>query len=667
MTKKQVTQRIQKLRREIDHHRYLYHVLDKPEISDAALDSLKKELADMERQYPDLITPDSPTQRVGGKPLDAFRKVQHSSRMLSLNDAFSATDLQDWQERLQRLDPQLHWTYFVEPKIDGLAMCLTYENGLLSLAATRGDGTIGEDVTQNIRTIQSVPLRLREIPQLAKAKARRVEVRGEVYLSKKDFSKINEERAVAGEPLYQNPRNTAAGSIRQLNPQVAAQRDLCFLAYALPTDLGQRTHAEEHDLLKQMGFRVDADCQPCANLAEVMRHFQRIGKKREKLSYQIDGAVVAVNERKIFERLGVVGKAPRGAIALKFPAEQATTIVEDIQVQVGRTGALTPVAHLRPVSVAGTTVKRATLHNIDEIKRLSVKIGDTVIIEKAGDIIPDIVQVLTKLRTGKEREFTMPRQCPVCGSRVVRRDGEVAYYCTNEHCLAQQQERLYHFVSKKALDIRGLGPKIIDQLVAAGLVSTAADIFDLTMADLQPLERFAELSAQNLIAAIARAREVTLARFIYALGIRHVGEQTALALAEEFGSIERLRAAKLTELEKMHDVGGVVAQSIVEYFVSEANKKLLNELVARLAIKNPAKKRSTKLAGQSFVFTGSLASMTREDAKEKVRQNGGVALSSVTKNLTYLVAGENPGSKLAKAQKLGIKIISEQEFLRLIA
>ncbi|MBI2411529.1 MAG: NAD-dependent DNA ligase LigA [Candidatus Kerfeldbacteria bacterium] len=666
MTKHEAKQRIDKLKKEIEHHRYLYHVLDKAEISDAALDSLKNELVQLEEQFPELVTSDSPTQRVGGEALSTFAKVEHQTPMLSLNDAFSEEDLQAWVERLQRLDPAAaaKLDFFVETKIDGLAMSLIYENGVLTIGATRGNGRVGEDVTHNIRTIESVPLRLRPIP--GRPLPARVEVRGEVYLTKKMFAQINAQRKKNDEPLYMNPRNTAAGSIRQLDPKMAAERDLQFLAYALPTDFGQKTHKEEHELLQILGFRTDPDDRFCTSLKEVIQFYHAIAKKREKLSCQIDGIVVQVNSNALFQRFGMVGKAPRGAIAVKFPAEQATTVVEDIQVQIGRTGALTPVAHLRPVQVAGSTVSRATLHNIDEIHRLGLKIGDTVIVEKAGDIIPDIVQVLPNLRTGRERTFRMPKTCPVCGSQTTRKASEVAYYCTNSACFGQQKERFYHVVSKKAFDIDGLGPKIIDQLLETQLMSTPADIFTLKEEELLQLEGFAEKSAQNLVNAIQVARHISLARFIFALGIRHVGEQTAVMLAECFGSFKKLQQATREELEAIHDVGPAAAESLRAYFADTANQQFLEQLLPLITITAPKKIRNSKLAGKSFLFTGSLQSMTREDAKNRVRELGGTVISTVSKQLDYLVVGDEAGSKLEKAKKLGITTLTEKVFLHMI-
>ncbi|PIW36452.1 MAG: NAD-dependent DNA ligase LigA [Candidatus Kerfeldbacteria bacterium CG15_BIG_FIL_POST_REV_8_21_14_020_45_12] len=664
MKKSEAKIRIDKLKKEINHHRYLYHVLDRQEISEAALDSLKDELFKLEDQFPEFVTADSPTQRVAGEPSSQFSKVKHSQRMLSLNDAFSSEDVFGWLERLKRVDPNAAYDFFAETKMDGLALSLVYLNGVLETGATRGNGEVGEDVTVNVRTIESVPLQLAS-EGLSKQVAR-IEVRGEVYLSKTDFNKINLEREKAGEPAYMNPRNTAAGTLRQLDPKLVAARNLRFMAYALPTNLGQETHAEEHQLLKELGFATDPLAVTCQKVDEVFDFFEATGKQRDNLDYQIDGIVVQVNSTALFQRLGVVGKAPRAAIAMKFPAEQATSIVEDIQIQVGRTGVLTPVAHLRPVRVAGTIVQRATLHNVDEIKRLGLKIGDTVIVEKAGDIIPDIVEVMVNLRTGKERPFKMPKTCPVCAEPTSRQDGEVAFYCTNNDCLAKQREQFYHFVSKKGLDVDGLGPRIIDQLMDADLITTPADLFKLTKEDVLPLEGFAELAAENLIESLNKARVVPLARFIFALGIRHVGEQTALDLAKQFGSVEKLQQATPEQIETIHDLGPAAASSLTKYFSDAARQKYFNELIAQLQIQKPQQGASNKLNGKSYLFTGTLASMTRDDAKALVRDNGGQVLSAVSKNLDYLVTGDAPGSKVEKAMHLGVKILTEKEFLGML-
>lgn len=664
MTKAQAKKRIEKLCREIDHHRYQYHVLNTQEISDAALDSLKDELSKLEQDFPELITPDSPTQRVAGEPLAGFVKVAHKSRMLSLNDAFNRADLDDWLKRLHRVDPDATFDFFAEPKIDGLALSLVYQDGSLMTAATRGDGRVGEDVTMNIRTIESVPLTLRT-PKRVSVKGR-VEVRGEVYMTDAVFDRINAERAAAGEELYRNPRNTAAGSIRQLDPSLVAARELRFLAYALPTDLGQDTHAEEHALLSELGFATDELAQECADVEAIMDYYESLMKKRDRLDHMIDGMVVVVNSNRQFDRFGVVGKAPRGAIAMKFPAEQATTVVEDIVVQVGRTGALTPVAHLRPVEVAGSIVQRATLHNSDEIDRLGVQIGDTVVIEKAGDIIPDIVQVLTDMRDGKEKPFQMPRKCPVCTAPVVKHADLVAHYCDNPDCDAKKREGFYHFVSKKALNIDGLGPKIIDQLLDEGLVKTPADLFDLTAEQLAPLERFAQTAASNVVQSVTAARRVDLYRLIYALGIRHVGEQTAVMLADTFGSFKKFRAATQEQLEKIHDVGPAATHTIINYFADKKNAAFIDALVEHLTITNPKKRGSGTLDGKTFLFTGTLEKMTRDNAKALVREHGGLVATSVTKKLNYLVVGGKPGSKVTKAEKLGVRVLTEKAFFEML-
>jgi len=666
MTKQDAKQRIEKLRTEINHNRYLYHVLDKPRVSDAVDDSLKHELFLLEQQHPDLMTQDSPTQRVGGEPLPAFKKVPHQVRMLSLNDAFSFDEVKDWFERAERyLGKKIEPDFFAEVKADGLAVSLEYEDGLFARGSTRGDGQIGEDVTENLKTIDAIPLRLET--EVKRAQTGRVEVRGEVYMKKKDFEALNREQGTRGNQIFANPRNAAAGSIRQLDPKIAAQRKLSFIVWDIITDLGQTTHAEVHVLAAELGFPVARVNERCRSLDSLKRYYDSIDKKRDKLPFNIDGTVIIFNDIATYKKLGVVGKAPRGAVAWKFAAEQATTRVLDIIIQVGRTGALTPVAVLEPVAVAGTTVGRATLHNEDEIKRLDIRIGDTVIIQKAGDIIPDVVEVLSRLRTGKERVFKMPAKCPVCGQETARREGEVAHYCVNKDCPAKHREGLYHFVSKKAFNIDGLGPKILDQLLDVGLIKDAADIFTLKQEALQELPRFDVKSAENIIKAVAAARAVSLARFIYSLGIRHVGEETAVALAGYFGSLEKVRQSSLEELHRIPDVGDKVAESIIAYFKDNKNLKLVERLQKNgVQVQSAKRASSNKLGGQSFVFTGSLDTMSRDEAKEKARLHGGEVASSVSKNTDFVVAGVEAGSKLDKAEKLGVKVLSEEEFLKLL-
>jgi len=675
MTKAEAKKRIAKLRKVINEHNYRYHVLDQPEISDAAFDSLKHELYKLEQRFPDLIAPDSPTQRVSGQALDKFVKVRHKKRMLSLEDVFYQEEFAAWQKRIQKLVPNQKLDYFAELKIDGFAIALVYQNGLFVQGSTRGDGKVGEDVTRNLKTIPSIPLKLeirQKLPWPAiEGKVRallergRIEVRGEVYMTKKAFEKVNRQREKKGSPIYANPRNTAAGSIRQLDPKIAADRQLDFLAYDLATDFGQKTHQVEHQIAQALGFRVDQG-QYCSNLNEVIKFWQKISRTRAKLPYQIDGVVVSVNSNQVFKKLGVVGKAPRGAIAFKFPAKEATTVVKDIVIQVGRTGALTPVAKLKPVRIGGTLVTRATLHNEDEVKRLGVRIGDTVIVQRAGDVIPDVVKVIEKLRTGREKKFRMPKRCPVCGSPVVRPKGEAVHRCTNQKCGAQQRKRLIHFVSKKGFDIEGLGPKIVEQLMDEGLVSNPADIFSLKQGDLVPLERFAEKSAVNLTEAIERSKQIPLARFIYALGIRHVGEETAIDLAQHFGNLDKLKQASLEELARIQDIGQIVAQSVYQWFNDRSNLGLISKLIKSGVRVSQVKVVQRKLAGLTFVLTGQLDKFTREQAQTRIRQLGGDISSSVSKETDFVVVGQDPGSKYDRAKKLGVKIVKEKEFLRMI-
>ncbi|MEK7188925.1 MAG: NAD-dependent DNA ligase LigA [Patescibacteria group bacterium] len=681
MTKQEAKERIKKLRDEINHHRYLYHVQDRSEISDSANDSLKHELDELEREFPDLVTKDSPTQRVGGEPLPEFKKVQHEARMLSLNDAFASDEIEEWVGRLDRhMGRPVAREFFAEVKADGLAVSLEYEDGAFVRGSTRGDGTVGEEVTENLKTIDAIPLKLEQhdvktfdggSPTRASGAVKRaqkghVEIRGEVYMKKKDFLALNKRQKKSEGKLYANPRNVAAGSIRQLDPKIAASRRLSFLAWDVVTDVGQETHAEAHAIAESLGFPVARANEYCNSIKALEAYYQRIDKKRDALDFNIDGIVLMLNDIKAYKKLGVVGKAPRGAIAWKFSAEQATTKVRDIIIQVGRTGALTPVAVLEPVHVAGTTVSRATLHNEDEIERLGIKIGDTVIIQKAGDIIPDVVRVLERLRTGKEKAFSMPKKCPVCGGEAMRKQGEAAHVCTNRECPARHREGLYHFVSKKAFNIDGLGPKILDQLLDVGLIKDAADLFALKQGELQELERFDVKSSQNVTKAIDAAREVDLGRFIYALGIRHVGEETAQALALHFGSLEAVMRATEEALAEVPDVGSVVTKSIAEYFKDDAHRELIERIIKNGVTVKTVKLVSKKLAGKTFVLTGTLDSLTRDEGKQKIRLLGGDVSSSVSKETDYVVLGENPGSKLDKAEKLGIKTIDEQAFLKML-
>jgi len=676
VVKNEIKNRIEKLRKTINHHRYLYHVLDRQEISDEALDSLKKELFDLELQFPELVTPDSPTQRVGGEPLKEFKKVGHidnegrGARMNSLNDAFSEEDLKEWLERLKKVIGESIGDFYCDPKMDGLAIELMYDEGILTRASTRGDGSIGEDVTNNIKTVEAIPLKLESDKEIF---PKRLVVRGEVFLAKGEFERINREQKKKGEKIYANPRNIAAGSVRQLNPKITAKRKLSFYAYGVPgsgDDYLKKypTHAREYELLRLWGIPTNPEGTVCRNIGEILSFYEKIKNKREKLPYEIDGIVVSANNSHLFQKAGVVGKAPRGGIAFKFTPTEAETIVEDIIVQVGRTGTLTPVAVLRPVNVGGVVVSRATLHNLDEIKRLDVKVGDTVIVGRAGDVIPDIRQVIKEMRTGKEKEFKMPRKCPICESPIEQVKGQVAFKCVNKNCPAIRREAIYHFVSRNAFDIDGIGPKIVDQLMEVGLIRDSADLFFLKKDDLLNLERFAEKSAQNTVEAIQSKKEVALDKFIYSLGIEHVGEETAFVLARRFKKLSSIKNAGLDELESIEDVGPVVARSIYDWFQKSYNLKLLekfNKAGVRV-LEEKTTKKSIKLANKKFVLTGSLKSMSRDDTKEKIRELGGDVSSSVSKETDYVVAGLEPGSKYDRAKKLGVKIISENEFLNLI-
>ena len=675
---KDVETRIKKLRKAIDHYRYLYHVENRQEISDEALDSLKDELSKLEQQYPELITLDSPTQRVEGKPLKEFKKVAHKVQQWSFNDAFTEEDIQDFDTRVKRFlqlghpmpkfgtpGSKFSPTYTCELKIDGLKIVLEYEKGLLKTAVTRGDGKVGEDVTANIKTIESVPLRLKKDIDVI--------VEGEVWMSKKNFEKLNKEQTKKQEKIFANPRNVAAGTLRQLDPRIVAERKLdCFVYDIAKLETGVPSNQfDELKLLQELGFKVNKNFKHCKNIDEVISFWKEWGKKKEKQDYWIDGVVVKVNERNLQESLGYTGKAPRFGIAFKFPAEQVTTIVEDIVLQVGRTGVLTPVAHLRPVSVAGSVVSRATLHNEDEIKRLDVRIGDTVILQKAGDVIPQVVSVLKEMRTGNEKVFKYPKKVKACGGdgSIEKIPGQVAYRCVNKNSYEQQKRKFYHFVSKKAYDIDGLGPSIIDVLLEENLVSSYDDIFSLKKGDLLSLPRFAEKSVNNLLEAIEKAREIELARFLVGLSIDQVGEETTIDLAKHFGSLEKIQKASLEELESVYGIGDVVAKSVYEWFRDEQNRELLERLLGQVKIKNVGGRTAhkKKLEGKKFVLTGTMEGMSRDEAKEKIRSLGGDISSAVSKAVDYVVAGENPGSKYDKAVELGVKILNEQDFVKLIS
>jgi DNA ligase (NAD+) len=683
----EIKQRIQKLRQAIDKYRYEYHVLDQSSISPEALDSLKKELLELEEQYPELITPDSPTQRVAGEPIDKFKKINHKVEQWSFNDAFTEEDMLKFDERVKKFVKQSlpqekldDIEYTCELKIDGLKVVLEYEDGYLKTAATRGDGKVGEDVTVNVRTIESVPLKLNEEINII--------VEGECFLPKSQFERLNKIQQEKGEEIYANPRNFAAGTLRQLDPKIVAERALDTFIYDValipPTSLSKvgrnqqnmpglpQTQEEELKFLQKLGFKVNKHFKFCKNIDEVINFWKEWSHQKDKQDYLIDGVVVKVNERRYQEVLGFTGKAPRFGIAFKFPAEQVTTVVEDIVLQVGRTGVLTPVAHLKPVSVAGSTVSRATLHNEDEINRLDVRIGDTVILQKAGDVIPDIVRVLTEMRSGKEKKFVWPKRVVDCGGdgSIERIAGQAAWRCKDKNSFVQKKRKLYHFVSKQAFDIEHLGPKVIDALLEAELVSTYDDIFTLKKGDLLALPRFAEKSVENLLASIDKSRQVTLARFIVSLSIPQVGEETALLLAKNFQfSISNFQKSKKEDLEKIEGVGPIVAKSIVDWFKDKENQKLLSKLLKQIKIENSSSQLpapSSKFSDKTFVLTGTLNSMTRDEAKEKIRALGGNVSNSVSKETDYVVAGENPGSKYDEALKLEVVVIDEAEFEKML-
>ena len=656
--------RIEKLKELINEYRYHYHVLDESIMSEAAADSLKHELSQLEEQYPEFITPDSPTQRVAGKPLDKFQKVTHASRMISLADVFSESEIRDWVARNYKLvDRGTEFTFFTDIKMDGLAMSLHYENGIFQQAVTRGDGLVGEDVTMNVKTIQNIPLKLNldNPPE-------HLEVRGEVIIFKQDFEKLNQMQAKLGEKPFANPRNLAAGTIRQLDPRIAASRPLRFMAYDLVTpDLP--THQEAYEFLRQIGFQTSGQDHTYSHLNEVFAEIEHLGQVRGDFLFNTDGMVIKINDRKIYSELGIVGKTPRAAVAFKYPAEESTSKVRDIVISIGRTGAATPVAILDPVEIAGSTVRHATLHNSDEIEKLDIRIGDTVIIYKAGDIIPKIKEVLFTLRPENTEPFdyekALKNQYPEL--EFERPDGEVVYRVKGQDSDFILRRNLEYFASKQALNIEGLGEKNVNLLVDAGLLKSLVDLYRLQKSDLIKLERFGELSATKLINAIEGTKQAPLAKFITALGIRHVGAQTAVALADAFQSLEALRDATEEELLKIPDIGLTVSESILAYFADEDNLKQLDDFAAFGVCPVYVNHDNAPLKGQSFVVTGTLTDMGREEAEDLLREKGATVTSSVTKNTTALIAGAKPGaSKVTKAEKLGIKIISEAEFRELI-
>ena len=663
----EVLERIKKLREEINYHNYRYYVLDSPVISDEEYDALMHELKELEERYPETITPDSPTQRIGAPPSEKFRTVPHHVPMLSLDDAFTPEEIREFDTRVKKflgIDHEIEYT--LEPKMDGLAVELVYEKGVFVLGSTRGDGYNGEDVTNNLRTIPSIPLKLlsmhEPVPDL-------LETRGEVYMEKEAFKRLNEEREKQGLPTFANPRNAAAGSLRQLDPKVTASRPLNIFCYGIGRVEGRsfKTQWEILQTLKRWGLRVNPLIKRITGIEKAIKYHEYLASIRQELNYEIDGMVIKVNNVELQNRLGTKARSPRWAIAYKFEAAQSVTRIIDIILSVGRTGAVTPVAIMEPVRVGGVTIRRATLHNEDEIRRKDIRIGDWVIVRRAGDVIPEVVKPLKERRTGKERPFVMPKYCPVCGSPLVKKPGEAIYRCPNPECFPRLAKKIAHFVSKPAMDIEGLGPKVVEQLITAGIIRDIPDLYKIRKEDLLSLEGFAEKSAQNLLEAIERSKNTTLPRFIFALGIRHVGEVTAQVLAKHFKSLERLMNATVDELEAIPGIGPEVAKSIYQWFQDKKNQELIRSLLeAGITVEPMEAEKRLPLEGKSFVFTGGLKSMKRSEAKKLVMSLGGEVQSTVGKNTDFVVVGENPGSKLKKARQLGIKTIGEDEFLEMV-
>ena len=666
VNKAQAKQRLAQLKQQLESYWHEYYVLDAPSVDDAVYDALNREYRQLEAEYPDLAS-DALMKHVGGKALEKFAKIPHGKRMLSLQDVFSMEEVVAWEKRVHKLLGTSDVSYYGELKLDGLAMRLVYKGGKFVQAVTRGDGEVGEDVTHTVRTIKNIPMQLVQSPKVPDSVYDEFEVRGEVVFPKAAFAKLNAEREATGQPLFANPRNAGAGTIRQLDPSVAASRGLEFIAYGIEMDIPELvTHGDEHALARELGFTVEPHDKELGTIAEIEAYIERWAERRTTLACGTDGIVITVQNNADMARLGVVGKAPRGAVAYKYPAEQATTILEDIRVSIGRTGAVTPYAVLKPVLVAGSTVARATLHNEDEIKRKELLIGDTVIIQKAGDIIPEVVGPIKNLRTGKEKPFVMPSE--IDGVKVVRSEGEAVARLADLHAGEVRWQQLIHFVSKAAFNIDGLGEKILAQLMEAGLVESPADIFTLTKDDLLGLERFGETSADNLIGSIAERKRIGLARFVYALGIRHVGAKTARDIAQQVRSLEAFLKLTEDQLARIDGVGDVVARSLADWLKNSKNQHLVDSLLkAGVKVLDESAPVGVRFANTAWVLTGTLESMTRDEAGEKIMALGGKVSSSVSAKTTYVLAGAEAGSKLTKAEKLGVQVLSEAEFLKMIA
>ncbi len=667
---KAAVDRAKELRDLLAEYSYAYHVNDEPIVSDAVYDSLFAELKKIEAEHPELITPDSPTQRVGSALKQGFQKVQHQSRMLSLNDVFDRDEVEAWVKRMEKLLPGATHEFFADIKMDGLACSLIYQDGLFVQAVTRGDSYVGEDVTNNVRTIANVPLRLRSAKGYEQFLRGRTEIRGEIIMLKADFDKLNQQQVQEGKPKFANPRNLAAGTIRQLDPQLVAARPLSFRGYDIlredPSEVA--THMFAYQAISALGLARNQQARVFTDISAVMDFVDEWDSKRHDLPFNTDGLVIKVNDRAQYAELGIVGKQPRGAVAYKYAAEQATTVVKDIFVSIGRTGVATPVALLEPVVVAGSTVQMATLHNEGEVHRKDIRVGDTVVLHKAGDVIPEVVEPITKLRSGKEQVFTMPQECPECGTTLVKLKAEdAAWRCPNDACPSRVWKRIEHFASKGALDIDGMGEKNVIALIDGGLITDPADMYTLTQNQVIKLDRFAEISSQKLVAAIQAKKTPLLSRFIYGLGIRHVGTQTAIDLANHFRSLETLQQATIEELNEIEGIGVIVAEAVAEWFAEPTNQALLDKFKQLGVWPEPVKQTGGKLQNLKIVITGSLETMSRDEAAEKIRALGGTFQSSLGKDTTYLVVGQNVGaSKLAKAEKYGTKRLTEQELQELL-